>query len=197
MWKKLGNPRPRRRRRCRGLRRHASGHLPGGAQPPDRRPSGRDLPPAQRLPTLDCLVALRAHGRAHGAVLLRPGLGNGSDLRLEGTEDRRGTDDDPGEPARPADRDRAGVRPAHGREQPDRVRARSPAATTRAVRWSMEGTNTLRGKMLVPFMERLIGKQFAEGLANLDLAAREVAQRPSMEGRVRLDQPGVEPAPFH
>ena len=65
------------------------------------------------------------------------------------------------------------------------------------VRWSREGTNTLRGKVLMPFMERLVGKQFAEGLANLDLAAREVAHRPSMEGRVRFDQPGFEPAPLH
>lgn len=52
-----------------------------------------------------------------------------------------------------------------------------PTATGTRVRWRMEGKNTLIGKVMSPFMDAFVGQKHEEGLANLDLAAREEAQR--------------------
>jgi len=51
------------------------------------------------------------------------------------------------------------------------------------VTWSMEGENTLMGKAISAFldMDALLGKDFAEGLANLDTAAQTEA--PKLEAR--------------
>lgn len=53
----------------------------------------------------------------------------------------------------------------------------SSAGGTR-VTWSMEGKNNLMGKVMSPFMDGMLGKEFERGLANLDAAAQADAQRP-------------------
>ncbi|NOK32823.1 polyketide cyclase [Corallococcus exercitus] len=60
------------------------------------------------------------------------------------------------------------------------------------VSWSMEGENTLLGKVmsLVVNMDTMLGKDFERGLANLDAAARSGA--PSTTASA---QPGATPAP--
>lgn len=73
----------------------------------------------------------------------------------------------------------------------------TPSGNGTRVRWSMEGTNSLLGKMMAPFVERIVGRQFEEGLRNLDRAARLELQRQSMEARTGFTQPGSEPAPLH
>ncbi|MFP2927827.1 SRPBCC family protein [Pyxidicoccus sp. 3LG] len=45
------------------------------------------------------------------------------------------------------------------------------------VTWSMEGPNTLMGKVMSPFMNGFIGKSLEQGLADLDIAAQAEAKK--------------------
>ncbi|WP_163999559.1 SRPBCC family protein [Pyxidicoccus caerfyrddinensis] len=45
------------------------------------------------------------------------------------------------------------------------------------VTWSMEGPNTLMGKVMSPFMDGFIGKSMEQGLADLDIAAQAEAKK--------------------
>jgi uncharacterized protein YndB with AHSA1/START domain len=55
----------------------------------------------------------------------------------------------------------------------------APAAAGTRVTWSMDGRNTLMGKVFSLFMDmdKMIGKDFEKGLANLNTAAQAVTQR--------------------
>jgi hypothetical protein len=48
-----------------------------------------------------------------------------------------------------------------------------PAAAGTKVSWIMEGKNTLMGKVISPFMDGMIGKDFEQGLINLSTLAQE------------------------
>lgn len=56
------------------------------------------------------------------------------------------------------------------------------------VTWSLEGENTLMGKAISAFldMDKLLGKDFEEGLANLDTAAQAETQKAGLEARAPL-----------
>jgi hypothetical protein len=41
----------------------------------------------------------------------------------------------------------------------------------------MEGKNTLMGKIISPFMDGLLGKEFEQGLKNLNTVAQQETQR--------------------
>ncbi|MCY1019311.1 SRPBCC family protein [Pyxidicoccus sp. MSG2] len=45
------------------------------------------------------------------------------------------------------------------------------------VTWTMEGPNTLMGKVMSPFMDGFIGKSMEQGLADLDTAAQAEAKK--------------------
>ncbi|MCP3140121.1 SRPBCC family protein [Pyxidicoccus xibeiensis] len=52
-----------------------------------------------------------------------------------------------------------------------------PSGTGTRVTWSMEGPNTLMGKVMSPFMDGFIGKSMEQGLAALDTAAQAEAKK--------------------
>lgn len=52
-----------------------------------------------------------------------------------------------------------------------------PSGTGTRVTWSMNGPNTLLGKVMSPFMEGFLGKNMEQGLAALDTAAQAEARK--------------------
>jgi hypothetical protein len=52
-----------------------------------------------------------------------------------------------------------------------------PSAGATHVTWSMEGKNNFMGKVMSPFMDGFLGKEFEKGLANLNRAAQADAPR--------------------
>jgi hypothetical protein len=52
-----------------------------------------------------------------------------------------------------------------------------PSGAGTRVTWSMDGPNTLMGKVMSPFMDGFIGKSMEQGLAALDTAAQAEAKK--------------------
>jgi hypothetical protein len=55
-----------------------------------------------------------------------------------------------------------------------------PSAGGTQVTWSMEGKNNLMGKVMAPFMDGMVGKEFEKGLANLNVATK-IAEKTSRQ----------------
>jgi hypothetical protein len=53
-----------------------------------------------------------------------------------------------------------------------------PSGGGTRVSWSMEGKNNLMGKLMSPFMDGILGKEFERGLANLNSAVQTEQQQP-------------------
>jgi hypothetical protein len=54
----------------------------------------------------------------------------------------------------------------------------APSGGATRVTWSMEGKNTLMGKVMSPFMDGIVGKEFERGLASMDTEAQAEMRRP-------------------
>jgi hypothetical protein len=52
-----------------------------------------------------------------------------------------------------------------------------PSTAGTRVTWAMEGKNNFMGKVMSPFMDGMVGKEFEKGLANLGTAAQADQQR--------------------